>query len=433
MSNELIITARLDASDVEKKAKSIENTLKGSKLNTPNLGQGLAKNMDAAKLSTDAMFRVIQSMGGPIGSIAGKFKGILEAARMMKPVLDQARTISNSTGGTNGNTLANIASNLGGGLTAGLTSRGVKMVDDRNIQQRIMKEMLGSGSGSSIAKLTTALSTAFDNAKTSIGKFVRAQDVSTKGLLKLGGAAALLTASWAAAINVAKASAAGTQAMSGAQDKIDISRRNRRYSDDSLPASERKRLMMTEIEDLNKQRQLVQGIGGSSQARGFMAGSTGITWQRLIPQFSGGARDVLKNADPKMVSSIREQFKASGKDPAFWANKTLEISDRFDTVAELISKLDTTTKTSLGGKISKGFFKGISSAAKFLTPQTDENKGKKTKLAPITDDLSRIGGSIGGGMDANRAMANDVNSIKNLVSDLKALMPRKSSGETAYI
>ena len=417
MPSDLIITATMDVADVEKKAKQLESTISSAKLNNPTAGAGLAKNMDSAKLSTDAMFRVVQAMGGTTGRIAGQFKAILDSARMMKPVLDQVRSTSN--GGV-GSTAANVASNLGGGLLAG---KAASIFPSRAEQLDIMKAAQLAGlSTADIGRFripdaaikasdaATKMPSAFQNMSGSLGRFIRATDLSTKGLIKLGAVGALTLASWNAAISAWKSAAMGTGAMSSAMDVLDTKRRNRMYADESAPVADRRALMMKEIDKLAEERKLVQGVGGSSQARAFMEGATGITWKRLIPQFSGGAREAMKNAKPEDVAKLKEQFKTSGKDPSFWATKTLELSDRFDAVSDMVKTLDKKSKASVVSEI-----------------EPKSAKSAKSGVNIITDDITRIGGSIGGGMDAQRAMANSLSSIDRAVAAIKSSVSGKSS------
>jgi len=114
---DLIITATLDAKDVEAKAKQIQTNLKNVGTGQANqAGKALANNMQSAKLASDAMFRTFTSMGGVIGSIASKLQGFTEAARMLKQA-SALKGASGASGAGNGllSSAANVASNLGGG------------------------------------------------------------------------------------------------------------------------------------------------------------------------------------------------------------------------------------------------------------------------------------------------------------------------------
>jgi hypothetical protein len=61
---------------------------------------------------------------------------------------------------------------------------------------------------------------------------------------------------------------------------------------------------------------------------------------------------------------------------------------------------------------------------------TSKFKEKRTSsMSIVTDDLTRIGGSIGGGLDSQRSMANSLNNIQTLVGAIKSRMPGSSSSQ----
>jgi len=67
-----------------------------------------------------------------------------------------------------------------------------------------------------------------------------------------------------------------------------------------------------------------------------------------------------------------------------------------------------------------------------VTPY-DTVKRTKPGLNIITDDITRIGGSIGGGMDAQRAMANSLSSIDRAVAAIKSSVVGGNKNSTPFV
>jgi len=67
-----------------------------------------------------------------------------------------------------------------------------------------------------------------------------------------------------------------------------------------------------------------------------------------------------------------------------------------------------------------------------VTPY-DTVKRTKPGLNIITDDITRIGGSIGGGMDSQRAMANSLSSIDSAVAAIRSAVTSGNKNSTPFV
>lgn len=445
MAEDLILKASLDTSEAEAEAQKLKASLaKVDGVSTsPNAGKALATNMNSAKLASDAMFRSLTAMGGPVGRIAGQLKAFSDSARMLRQAAGSTTGVVAGAGAGAG------AARLGFTGTAGAVAVGsglsktplltawqkLKEATDRlqaaqllpkGSTIRIGNAELGADRYKRLAKIrqlvraiqlgdsADAIWKKFNfnvgDAGRSVLKFGRQNSAAGKALapvigkfIGLGAAVTAAVAAWTAFASELKASRAGLAAWGRALDETARRRRDQFYSNDRIPVAERRERAANEMEKITREMNLVVGLGGTKQARTFMTASEGFTWRRAVPIIdSGGAREAKESADPEMLAAILKEFKDAGRSQEFWGNKFAALQARSMELEDLIA----------------GFDKDKKAPSKF------------TPKAPVTDELTRIGGSIGGGIDYQRSMANSLLSIDRAVATIRSAVTTK---QTTYI
>ena len=469
MAEDLILKASLDTSEAEAEAQKLKASLaKVDGVSTSsNAGKALATNMNSAKLASDAMFRSLTAMGGPIGRIAGMMKAFSDSARMLQSIPGGPGGYGGPGGGMSiGAHAWHGGTNLLGGAMAGHAAGAAVAINEEFKANRglwlkkLYKQykadpnsliMPGSSLASAVDKSTYTLVRTLQIIAGQLAENGPPLDASKvgpfstiAGIRALGashaanGLAKLEAASLGAGSKLA--SFAGKLGQAGlvigtfaAALKTGLDWQKKLYQTEYQREKARK-ASLDELQSWMKDRTFSHTMryGTEEQKRKVIEREMGETDAQLAAISAWRASfDKEKQASgiqwtPSAYREAQADEEAARKERDA-AQRKMEFGG---------AKLDRTLSGQVKAEsVEAWWLEQTKKKASLKDARLDLDVAKKalskfTPKAPVTDELTRIGGSIGGGIDYQRSMANSLMSIDRAVAIIRASVTAK---HTPYI